>query len=217
MKCFKSYLPLYLLLFKLQNEEDRNCLRSQSLWLLNLANDATICILQQGGLVVNLICGWNMCLAYFGCLCGFQLLSLFVKNTYKLYHQCSLTVTCFLKMYTCRSFRHSWFITGFVTRLTPRMPLMEQELPTVLVGYIILYVLARVGNFLEFVFQMGLQSVIKLNLDSPLNIVKIFFQIFEDANNQLISEWEIEMFVDKLCHIMLYRVHRDSNLQVQRW
>jgi ABC-type tungstate transport system substrate-binding protein len=68
------------------------------------------------------------------------------------------------------------------------MPLMEQELPTVLVGYIILYVLARVGNFLEFVFQMGLQSVIKLNLDSPLNIVKIFFQIFEDANNQLISE-----------------------------
>jgi hypothetical protein len=25
------------------------------------------------------------------------------------------------------------------------------------------------------------------------------------------------MFVDKLCHIMLYRVHRDSNLQVQRW
>jgi len=35
---------------------------------------------------------------------------------------------------------------------------------------------------------MGLQSVNKLNLDSPLNIVEIFFQIFEDANNQLISE-----------------------------
>jgi hypothetical protein len=31
---------------------------------------------------------------------------------------------------TSRSFPHSWLITGFVTRLTRRMPLMEQKLPT---------------------------------------------------------------------------------------
>ena len=32
---------------------------------------------------------------------------------------------------TFRSFPHSWLITGFVTRLTPRVPLAEQELFTV--------------------------------------------------------------------------------------
>jgi hypothetical protein len=31
---------------------------------------------------------------------------------------------------TSQSFPHSWLITGFVTRLTRRMSLMEQELPT---------------------------------------------------------------------------------------
>ena len=31
---------------------------------------------------------------------------------------------------TTRSFPHSWFITGFVTRLTPRVPLVEQKVPT---------------------------------------------------------------------------------------
>jgi hypothetical protein len=31
---------------------------------------------------------------------------------------------------TCRSFPHSQLITGFVTRLTRRVPLVEQELPT---------------------------------------------------------------------------------------
>ena len=31
---------------------------------------------------------------------------------------------------TSRSFPHSWVITGFVTRLTRRIPLVEQELPT---------------------------------------------------------------------------------------
>jgi hypothetical protein len=31
---------------------------------------------------------------------------------------------------TSRSFPHSWLITGFVTRLTLRVPLVEQELPT---------------------------------------------------------------------------------------
>ena len=31
---------------------------------------------------------------------------------------------------TSRSFPHSWLITGFVNRLTWRVPLVEQELPT---------------------------------------------------------------------------------------
>ena len=31
---------------------------------------------------------------------------------------------------TCRSFPHSWLITGFVTRLTRPVPLVEQELQT---------------------------------------------------------------------------------------
>jgi hypothetical protein len=31
---------------------------------------------------------------------------------------------------TSRSFPHSWSITGFVTRLTRRVPLVEQEIPT---------------------------------------------------------------------------------------
>ena len=31
---------------------------------------------------------------------------------------------------TSRSFPHSWLIIGFVTRLTRRVPLVEQELPT---------------------------------------------------------------------------------------
>ena len=31
---------------------------------------------------------------------------------------------------TSRSFPHSWLITGFVTRLTRRVPLVERELPT---------------------------------------------------------------------------------------
>jgi hypothetical protein len=30
-----------------------------------------------------------------------------------------------------RSFPHSWLITGFVSRLTRRVPLVEQELPTI--------------------------------------------------------------------------------------
>jgi hypothetical protein len=34
------------------------------------------------------------------------------------------------QMTTLRSFPHSWLITGFVTRLTRRVPLVEQELPT---------------------------------------------------------------------------------------
>ena len=36
-----------------------------------------------------------------------------------------------LVVITSRSFLHSWLITGFVTRLTRRVPLMEQELPTI--------------------------------------------------------------------------------------
>ena len=49
---------------------------------------------------------------------------------------------------TSRSFPHSWLITGFVTRLTWRMPLVEQELlpfrstwvhPRFLVGFMLLY------------------------------------------------------------------------------
>jgi hypothetical protein len=31
---------------------------------------------------------------------------------------------------TCRSFPHSWLITGFITRITWRVPLVEQELLT---------------------------------------------------------------------------------------
>jgi len=31
---------------------------------------------------------------------------------------------------TFRSFSHSWRITGIVTRVTQRVPLVEQELPT---------------------------------------------------------------------------------------
>jgi hypothetical protein len=36
---------------------------------------------------------------------------------------------------SCRSFPHLWLITGFVTRLTRRVPLVEQELLT-LPGYL---------------------------------------------------------------------------------
>ena len=36
---------------------------------------------------------------------------------------------------TSRSFPHSWFITGFVTRLTRRIPLVEQE-PLTLQGHL---------------------------------------------------------------------------------
>ena len=48
---------------------------------------------------------------------------------------------------TSRSFPHSWLITGFVTRLTRRVPVVEQELPTLpdpwvqsrfLVGFVLL-------------------------------------------------------------------------------
>ena len=44
---------------------------------------------------------------------------------------------------TSRSFPHSRLITGFVTRITRRMPLVEQELPTLpehrfLVGFVLL-------------------------------------------------------------------------------
>jgi len=31
---------------------------------------------------------------------------------------------------TSRSFPHSWLVTGFVTRLTRRVPLVQQEIPT---------------------------------------------------------------------------------------
>jgi hypothetical protein len=49
---------------------------------------------------------------------------------------------------TSRSFPHSWLITGFVTRLTRRVPQVEQELltlsehlssPSVLVGFLLLH------------------------------------------------------------------------------
>ena len=48
---------------------------------------------------------------------------------------------------TSRSFPHLWFITGFITRLTRRVPLVEQELltlpehlrsPQFLVGFVLL-------------------------------------------------------------------------------
>jgi hypothetical protein len=44
-----------------------------------------------------------------------------------LYHRCIPLVVS-----TSRSFTHSWLITGFVTRLTRRVPLVEQELLTLL-------------------------------------------------------------------------------------
>jgi len=37
---------------------------------------------------------------------------------------------CSLVVNTSRSFLHSWFITGFVIRLTQRVPLVEQEMLT---------------------------------------------------------------------------------------
>ena len=41
-----------------------------------------------------------------------------------------MTMNMFHLWYTSQSFPHSWLITGFVTRLTRRVPLVEQELLT---------------------------------------------------------------------------------------
>jgi hypothetical protein len=44
----------------------------------------------------------------------------------------SHTTTCVrLVVSTSWSFTHSWHVTGFVTRVARRMPLVEQELPTI--------------------------------------------------------------------------------------
>jgi hypothetical protein len=61
---------------------------------------------------------------------------------------CLLFLTFCCYCYTSRYFPHSWLITGFVARLTRRVPLVDQELlpfrnawfnPRILVGFLLLY------------------------------------------------------------------------------
>ena len=49
---------------------------------------------------------------------------------------------------TSRSFPHSWLITGFVTRLTRRVPLVKQELPILPENLIWPPVFSRVFSFM---------------------------------------------------------------------
>ena len=66
--------------------------------------------------------------------------STFVPNLEDRYLVTWLTITehlchkwqriCSTRRNTFRSFFHAWLITGFVTKVTPQVPIVEHELPT---------------------------------------------------------------------------------------
>ena len=53
-----------------------------------------------------------------------------IYHYYDVSHKHGFEAHFLLVVYTSRSFPYSWLINGFVTRLTRRVPLVEQELPT---------------------------------------------------------------------------------------
>jgi hypothetical protein len=81
-----------------------------------------------------------------------------------------------------RSFPHSWLITGFVTRLTRRVSLVEQELLTLPVGFVLLdlyfymYVLQIfVCPFVLFLLAIILSVLLRYtDSDYPFGIFKLF-------------------------------------------
>jgi hypothetical protein len=57
----------------------------------------------------------------------------FYKKKYQIIpgnHRCNIMYTLLYFAHFITGFPHSWLISGFVTRLTRRVPLVEQELPT---------------------------------------------------------------------------------------
>ena len=86
---------------------------------------------------------------------------------------------------TSQSFLHSWLITGFVTRLTRRVPLVKQELLTlpqhlnsqpVFSGVHVTrsLVLCRSLFVLLYFFLFGLRST---DSDYPFGILKLFLNV----------------------------------------
>ena len=102
---------------------------------------------------------------------------------------------------TSRSFPHLWLITGFVTRVTRRVPLVEQELltlpehlssPLFLVGFVLLDLLFYMCVFcccLSFVLFLLIivLSVLLWYKDSdyPFGIFKLFLQQMGKSNSRL--------------------------------
>jgi hypothetical protein len=96
---------------------------------------------------------------------------------------------------TSRSFPHSWFLTGFVTRLTRRVSLVEQELPTlpehlsspsVFSGLRVTQSLVLCVCFVDLVcpFVLFLLAIVLSVLlrytdsDYPFGIFKLFYKIW---------------------------------------
>jgi hypothetical protein len=98
---------------------------------------------------------------------------------------------CSLVVNTSRSFPHSWYITGFVTRLARRVPLVEQELltssehlrsPPVFSGVrvtrsLVLYVcfVDSCLSFCPFSLVIVLSVLRYTDSDYPFGIFKLFF------------------------------------------
>ena len=78
---------------------------------------------------------------------------------------------------TIRSFPHSWLITGFVTRLTRWVSLVEQELPTLPEHLSSPPVLSRVRVTRSLVLRVFCRSLFVLwftDYDYPFGIFKLF-------------------------------------------
>ena len=130
---------------------------------------------------------------------------------------------------TSRSFPHSQLITGFVTRLTRRVPLVEQELltfpehlssPQVFSGVRVTRSLVlcvcfadRCLSFCSFSFDhcVVCSSSIYTDSDFPFGILKLFFVIWRRKNCLIQSFWK------KLFWYLLWQYFLGMCWHCQQW
>ena len=105
----------------------------------------------------------------------------FIKNQSKYVMKRHLEIFIPLVVNTSRFFPHSWLITGFITRLTRRVPLVEQVISGVCVTRsLVVYVFCRSLFILLYCFFWELCFLfffdIRTDSDYPFDILKLFFQ-----------------------------------------
>ena len=134
---------------------------------------------------------------------------------------------------TYRSFPYSRLITGFVTRLTRRVPLVEQELltlpehlssPPFLVGFLLLnllfymYVLSIVVcPFVVFLLAIVLSVLLRYTVsDCPFGIYKLFLSRIIDYTKYLLKQkiWDVGFFfftkISDMMHLQLQYWHTET-------
>jgi hypothetical protein len=111
--------------------------------------------------------------------------------------KCIKCMWLFILLNTSRSFPCSWLITGFVTRLTRRVSLVEQELPTLpqhlssppvfsgvrVTRSLVLYVcfVDRCLSFCTFLLAIVLSVLLRYtDSDYPFGIFKLFLSLLKN-------------------------------------